>query len=117
MADTNISSPWTRARPVRAPSSSTTAAMFVAQRNQEFEQIYPQPGWVEHDPEDIWSSQMNVARKVHAGRRTCRRATIAAIGITNQRETTVVWERGHRPARSTTPSSGRTAAPPASATT
>ncbi len=61
----------------------------VAQR--EFRQIYPQPGWVEHDPMDIWSSQMGVTmeamQKVDADP-----SDIAAIGITNQRETTVVWE-------------------------
>ncbi|NUM52478.1 MAG: glycerol kinase GlpK [Candidatus Hydrogenedentes bacterium] len=59
---------------------------------QEFEQLYPKPGWVEHDPEAIWRSQVETARaaivqaKITAG-------DIAAIGITNQRETTVVWER------------------------
>ncbi len=59
---------------------------------REFKQIFPQPGWVEHDPEEIWSSQISVAvealSRVDAGPRD-----IAAIGITNQRETTVVWDR------------------------
>lgn len=62
----------------------------VAQK--EFEQIYPQPGWVEHDPMAIWASQSSVAAdamsKVGAAAED-----IAAIGITNQRETTIVWEK------------------------
>lgn len=62
----------------------------VAQK--EFEQFFPKPGWVEHDPEEIWKSQLSVARAA------LRKAKIdakqvAAIGITNQRETTVVWNR------------------------
>jgi len=65
---------------------------IVAQSNQEFEQIYPRPGWVEHNPEDIWSSQMNVVRKVMETA-NLQAADFAAIGITNQRETTVVWDR------------------------
>jgi len=64
----------------------------VASSNQEFPQIYPRPAWVEHNPEDIWSSQLAVAQKVlkDAG---LSASNIAAIGITNQRETTVVWEK------------------------
>ncbi|HET9879591.1 MAG TPA: glycerol kinase GlpK [Candidatus Limnocylindria bacterium] len=60
--------------------------------NQEFPQIYPSPGHVEHDPEAIWDSQLAVAKKVMqtAG---ASPDDIAAIGITNQRETTVVWEK------------------------
>lgn len=57
----------------------------VAQR--EFPQIYPQPGWVEHDPAAIWQSQLTVAQQVANG------MDIAAIGITNQRETTIIWDR------------------------
>ncbi|MFP4378606.1 MAG: glycerol kinase GlpK [Spirochaetales bacterium] len=59
---------------------------------QEFPQIYPKPGWVEHDPLDIWSTQSGVARQVieKAG---IKPADVAAIGITNQRETAVVWEK------------------------
>jgi glycerol kinase len=57
---------------------------------QEFRQIYPRPGWVEHDPEDIWTS---VCGALNAALRGIDPATIAAIGITNQRETTVVWDR------------------------
>jgi len=62
----------------------------VAQR--EFPQIFPQAGWVEHDPREIWSSQLMVAREALAKARVTAR-DIAAIGITNQRETTVVWNR------------------------
>jgi len=62
----------------------------VAQR--EFRQIFPQPGWVEHDPMDIWTSQAGVAVEVLAGA-GARAHDVAAIGITNQRETTVVWDR------------------------
>src|SRR5215475_12961156 len=59
---------------------------------KEFTQYYPQPGWVEHDAEEIWSSQYGVLAEVLAkGNLTTR--DIAAIGITNQRETVVVWER------------------------
>ena len=59
---------------------------------KEFRQIFPKPGWVEHDPMEIWRSQLGVMRKVlkDAG---ATAADIAAIGITNQRETTVVWDR------------------------
>jgi glycerol kinase len=62
----------------------------IAQR--EFTQHYPQAGWVEHDPEEIWSSQIDVAREVIEN---CSVSVddIAAIGITNQRETTVLWDR------------------------
>lgn len=59
---------------------------------QEFEQIYPRPGWVEHRPSDIWDSQLIVARKV-IEKQGISAANIAAIGITNQRETTLVWNR------------------------
>jgi len=64
----------------------------VASAQQEFTQIYPQPGWVEHDPEEIWTSVQNVTRKAmqEAG---VTAADIAGIGITNQRETTLVWDR------------------------
>jgi glycerol kinase len=62
----------------------------VAQR--EFRQGFPQPGWVEHDPEEIWSSQAGVAVEV-LGAAGVRARDVAAIGITNQRETTIVWDR------------------------
>ena len=59
---------------------------------QEFPQIFPQPGWVEHDPMEIWASQSAVATEV-LSRSGLRARDVAAIGITNQRETTVVWDR------------------------
>lgn len=62
----------------------------IAQR--EFAQIFPQPGWVEHDPREIWSSQAGVAAEALA-RAGVHPREVAAIGITNQRETTVVWDR------------------------
>src|SRR5271157_6237771 len=62
----------------------------VAQR--EIRQIFPQPGWVEHDPEEIWSSQVAVAMEA-VGSAGAAPGDIAAIGITNQRETSIVWDR------------------------
>jgi len=62
----------------------------VAQK--EFTQIFPQAGWVEHDPQDIWASQIGVAVEA-LGRAHLQPKDIAAIGITNQRETTIVWDR------------------------
>jgi glycerol kinase len=59
---------------------------------KEFKQIYPKPGWVEHDGNDIWSTQAGVAREAIAGA-NLDAESIAAIGITNQRETTLVWDR------------------------
>ena len=64
----------------------------VALAQREFAQLYPQPGWVEHDPEVIWSSQLATAQEALA-RANLKAADIAGIGITNQRETTVVWNR------------------------
>jgi glycerol kinase len=64
----------------------------IAQAQQEFEQVLPQPGWVEHDPEAIWNSQLAVARDALA-RAGLSARNIAAIGITNQRETTILWDR------------------------
>jgi len=64
----------------------------VKSLNQEFSQRYPRPGWVEHDPEDIWSSQLTVAKKVLSDQNLSA-GDIAAIGITNQRETTLVWDK------------------------
>lgn len=63
---------------------------YVYGLNKEFKQIYPNPGWVEHDPMDILNSQIEVAKKVaeHVGSQN-----IAAIGITNQRETTILWDK------------------------
>ena len=62
--------------------------LAVAQR--EFRQFYPQPGWVEHDAEEIWRTQIEVAADCIA---QVPGVEVAAIGITNQRETTVVWDR------------------------
>ena len=68
------------------------AGEIVSLAQKQFTQIYPQPGWVEHDPREIWSTQVTVATEaiVKAGTTP---ANIAAIGITNQRETTIVWDR------------------------
>src|SRR5207237_10006754 len=66
------------------------AVRAVAQK--EFTQIFPQAGWVEHDPAEIWASQIGVAIEV-LGRAELRSTDIAAVGITNQRETTIVWDR------------------------
>jgi glycerol kinase len=79
-------------------TTSTRAIVFdgamnpVATAQQEFRQIYPAPGWVEHDPEDIWSSVVATAQRALAQSGLTPR-DIAAIGITNQRETTVIWDR------------------------
>jgi glycerol kinase len=68
------------------------AGRTVAQAQRELNQIYPQPGWVEHDPQEIWRTQLATAREVllKAG---IEAKDVRAIGITNQRETTVVWNR------------------------
>jgi glycerol kinase len=67
-------------------------AAIVAVGQQEFRQIFPQPGWVEHDPNDIWATQIAVAAEA-LGRAHIRPRDIAAVGITNQRETAIVWDR------------------------
>ena len=66
------------------------AIRAVAQK--EFTQIFPSAGWVEHDPGEIWASQIGVAVEA-LGRAQVRPKDLAAIGITNQRETTIVWDR------------------------
>lgn len=81
-----------------AGTTSSRAIVFdkkgdiIAVAQKEFQQIFPQPGWVEHDANEIWSTQIGVAAEaiVKAG---ITASDIAAIGITNQRETTVVWDR------------------------
>jgi glycerol kinase len=60
----------------------------LAARYREFRQIYPRPGWVEHDAEEIWRATLGVLRGAAAGGRD-----VVAVGVTNQRETTVVWDR------------------------
>ncbi len=79
-------------------TTSSRAMLFekngstFAVSQQEFTQIYPQAGWVEHDPEEIWTKTVEVCRDAMQAADKENR-TIAAIGITNQRETTVIWER------------------------
>ncbi len=68
----------------------TGATVSMAQK--EFNQVFPEPGWVEHDPAEIWSSQLGVAAEA-VSRAGLNSSDIAAIGITNQRETTVIWDR------------------------
>ena len=77
-------------------TSSSRAVIYdhsmkvIASAQQEFPQIYPQPGWVEHDPEAIWDS---VCAVMAAAMHDAGATDITAIGITNQRETTLIWER------------------------
>jgi glycerol kinase len=65
---------------------------IISVAQKEFTQIYPEPGWVEHDPSEIWSTHLSVATEVVA-KANLQAKDIAAIGITNQRETTIVWDR------------------------
>jgi glycerol kinase len=65
---------------------------IVALAQQELPQIYPQPGWVEHDPLEIWRGQLATARAALA-QAGLKAADIRALGITNQRETTLLWHR------------------------
>ncbi|MGD9632391.1 MAG: glycerol kinase GlpK [Pirellulales bacterium] len=65
---------------------------IVSLAQREFKQSYPQPGWVEHDPNEIWSSQLAVAEEALATAKL-KASDVAALGITNQRETVVVWDR------------------------
>jgi glycerol kinase len=68
------------------------AGQIVSSAQREHQQLYPQPGWVEHDPEEIWrATQQVIADAMQAG--GLRAGDLAAIGITNQRETTIVWDR------------------------
>lgn len=68
------------------------AGKICSSAQKEFTQIYPQPGWVEHDPLEIWSSQLSVAVEA-MGKIGVDASQIATIGITNQRETTIVWDK------------------------
>lgn len=65
---------------------------IVSTASKEFKQIYPKPGWVEHNPTEIWSSQIEVAKNA-LNKAGLKAVDIAAIGITNQRETTIVWDK------------------------
>ncbi len=67
-------------------------AVPVFSRSREFPQIYPKPGWVEHNPEELFASQLSVMKEVIAGA-SVHPSEIAAVGITNQRETVVLWDR------------------------
>ena len=79
-------------------TTSSRAILFDREQNilgvaqKEFTQFYPREGWVEHDPMEIWSSQYGVMMEVIA-QSGVNPAEIAAIGITNQRETTILWDR------------------------
>ncbi|RYE72783.1 MAG: glycerol kinase, partial [Hyphomicrobiales bacterium] len=79
-------------------TTSSRAILFdenlqpVASAQQEFPQHYPASGWVEHEAEDLWESTLSVCRQALA-RAEARAGEVAAIGITNQRETTLVWDR------------------------
>ena len=88
-------------RYVGAIDQGTTSTRFlvfdrrgdvIAQAQREHRQIYPRPGWVEHDPQEIWTATESVIREALSGA-GLDRADLAAIGITNQRETTVLWRR------------------------
>jgi glycerol kinase len=79
-------------------TTSTRCMLFdhsgkvVSLSQKEHAQIYPQPGWVEHDPLEIWQRTQQVIRDV-LGKSGAKPGDIAAVGITNQRETSVVWDR------------------------
>lgn len=79
-------------------TTSSRAIIFDKDRNivsiaqKEFTQIFPQPGWVEHDPHEIWSTQAGVTAEATT-KAGLNGKNIAAIGITNQRETVVVWKK------------------------
>jgi len=79
-------------------TTSSRAILFdhsgksIANTQKDFKQIFPQPGWVEHDPKDIWNSQIQTALNITKNINTEFR-DIAGIGITNQRETTIVWDK------------------------
>ncbi len=67
------------------------AGRIVADAQEEFTQHYPQDGWVEHDPEDIWTTTLETARRAFTEAE--KLGEVAAVGVTNQRETTVIWDR------------------------
>ena len=79
-------------------TSSSRSILFdakgnkVASAQKEFKQIFPQPGWVEHNPMEIWSSQYSTITEL-LSKNAIHASEIAAIGITNQRETTMLWDK------------------------
>ena len=79
-------------------TTSSRAVIFdqkgtiVSVAQKEFTQIFPKPGWVEHDPDEIWSTQAGMAAEA-VSKKGLKAEQLAAIGITNQRETVVVWDR------------------------
>ena len=85
-----------------AGTTSNRCILFNAQgeicsmAQREFKQIFPKPGWVEHDADEIWASQLGVAVEAMSEDRRGTPADIAAIGITNQRETAIVWDKTYR---------------------
>lgn len=91
-------SPRTHLLALDQGTSSSRSIVFdahgriVAMAQREFRQIYPRPGWVEHDPKEIWTTQLATAREALA-KAGLTAAQIASIGITNQRETTLLWNR------------------------
>lgn len=98
MGDTHNTQKKTYIMALDQGTTSSRCILFDRQGNicsmaqMEFKQIFPKPGWVEHDPMEIWSSQIAVAAKA-MGKIGVTEKNIAAIGITNQRETTIVWEK------------------------
>ena len=84
------------------------AGGIAGQAQHPFEQIYPQAGWVEHDPMEIWDSERRAAAEAIAA---IPAGEIAGIGVTNQRETTILWDHAAPASRSITPSSGSAGAP------
>jgi glycerol kinase len=79
-------------------TTSTRAIVFdvklapISSAQKELRQIYPSPGWVEHDPEEIWSAVVATVREAMS-KAGIRAKDVAGIGITNQRETTILWDR------------------------
>ena len=103
---------------VGAIDQGTTSTRFIvfdrsgqtiSAAQKEHQQIYPKPGWVEHDPAEIWANTRAVIAEA-LQKKNLKPSDLAAIGITNQRETTVLWDRAHRQGTVATPLSGRTPA-------
>ena len=70
----------------------TPEGTVAARGYQEFRQFYPRPGWVEHNPEDIWQAALAACREALAAADAAQAAPVSCVGITNQRETAVVWD-------------------------